>query len=430
MGASSRNGTISYHSLNFVQIKMNKPTSSLEGGNASDVLNIRHSHRVAAGMMPLVGKKKSRIVPLAATGRTGTSMRILLTGGYGFIGSNLVHHLLGSRTAPGIEVELLVNLDKMTYAANPENLTDVADDPKFLSVVGDIADGPLLARLFEEHEFDAVIHLAAESHVDRSIDDPGTFVMTNVVGTSRLLEAALRHYRHLGDDGKFRFLHVSTDEVYGSLGPDDDAFSESSPYAPNSPYSASKAASDHFVRAYFHTYGLPVLTTNCSNNYGPRQFPEKLIPLMISKIRRGETLPVYGDGMQVRDWLYVEDQCRALTRVLTSGTPGDVYNIGGRHERTNLSVVRTLISLVNERLSETDQRSPEDLIRHVTDRPGHDRRYALDTTKIERELHWQPLEQPESGFRKTVDWYFENEAWVDRILSGSYRGERLGSGNA
>lgn len=381
--------------------------------------------------MPLVGVKKSRIVRLAATGRTGTSMRILLTGGYGFIGSNLVHHLLGSTPASGIAVERLVNLDKMTYAANPENLSGVADDPRFLSVVGDIADAPLIARLFEEHEFDAVIHLAAESHVDRSIDHPESFVMSNVVGTCRLLEAALRHHRHHLDTGKeFRFLHVSTDEVYGSLGPDGNAFSETSAYAPNSPYSASKAASDHFVRAYFHTYGLPVITTNCSNNYGPRQFPEKLIPLMISKIRRGESLPVYGDGMQVRDWLYVEDQCRALTRVLTSGIPGEVYNVGGKHELTNLSVVRTLISLVNERLPAEERRSPEDLIRHVTDRPGHDRRYALDTTKIERELHWQPLEHPDSGFRKTVDWYFDNEAWVDRILSGSYRGERLGSGSA
>jgi dTDP-glucose 4,6-dehydratase len=328
-------------------------------------------------------------------------MRILLTGGYGFIGSNLVRYLLDSAKAePGIEVSHLVNLDKMTYAANPENLSDLAGDPRHVPVQGDIGDAALISRLFAGHDFDAVIHLAAESHVDRSIDDPEAFVITNVVGTYRLLEAARAHHRRRSEEGKaFRFLHVSTDEVYGSLSPDD-----------------------------FHTYGLPVITTNCSNNYGPRQFPEKLIPLMISKIRRGETLPVYGDGRQVRDWLYVEDHCRALARVLDQGRPGEVYNVGGRNELTNLSVVTTLISLVNERLPESERRAPSELIRHVTDRPGHDRRYAIDSTKIEQELGWHPLEDPESGFRKTVAWYFENEGWIDRILSGSYRGERLGSG--
>lgn len=357
-------------------------------------------------------------------------MRILLTGGYGFIGSNLVHTLLKSTDAgTGAALERLVNLDKMTYAANPENLSGVAEDPRHIPVAGDIGDGVLVSRLFEEHDFDAVIHLAAESHVDRSIDDPEAFVMTNVVGTYRLLEAARTHHRRRMTAGKgFRFLHVSTDEVYGTLGPGDDAFSETTAYAPNSPYSASKASSDHFVRAYFHTYGLPVITTNCSNNYGPRQFPEKLIPLMISKIRRGETLPVYGDGLQVRDWLYVEDHCRALVRVLEQGRPGEVYNVGGCNEMTNLSVVTTLINLVNERLPECERRTPGDLIRHVADRPGHDRRYAIDSRKIESELDWRPLETPASGFRKTVDWYFENEAWVDRILSGNYRGERLGGG--
>lgn len=353
-------------------------------------------------------------------------MRILLTGGYGFIGSNLVRHLLGPA---GMGVSHLVNLDKMTYAANPENLADLVDDPRHVPIQGDIGDEGLVTRLFVEHDFDAVIHLAAESHVDRSIDAPEAFVMTNVVGTYRLLEAARSHYRRRSEEGKdFRFLHVSTDEVYGSLSPADPAFSETTAYAPNSPYSASKAASDHLVRAYFHTYGLPVVTTNCSNNYGPRQFPEKLIPLMISKIRRGEALPVYGDGLQVRDWLYVEDHCRALARVLSEGRPGEVYNIGGRNELANLSVVKTLIALVNERLPATERREASDLIRHVTDRPGHDRRYAIDSSKIEQELDWHPLEDPESGFRKTVAWYFENEGWIDRILSGSYRGERLGSG--
>jgi dTDP-glucose 4,6-dehydratase len=356
-------------------------------------------------------------------------MRILVTGGFGFIGSNLVRHLLETGlSGEGPEVTRVVNLDKMTYAANPENLADFAGDRRHRPVHGDIGDSELVSRLFAEEDFDAVIHLAAESHVDRSIDDPGIFVMTNVVGTYQLLEVARRHHRGLSSGREFRFLHVSTDEVYGSLGPDDDAFSEVTAYAPNSPYSASKAASDHFVRAYFHTYGLPVITTNCSNNYGPRQFPEKLIPLMISKIRRSEALPVYGDGLQVRDWLYVEDHCRALTRVLAKGRPGEVYNVGGRNELNNLSVVTTLIKLVNERLPESERRDPSSLIRHVTDRPGHDRRYAIDSSKIERELGWHPLEDPESGFRKTVAWYFENEAWIDRILSGSYRGERLGSG--
>jgi dTDP-glucose 4,6-dehydratase len=357
-------------------------------------------------------------------------MRILITGGFGFIGSNLVRHLLEAGfSGEGPEIVRLVNLDKMTYAANPENLSDLADDPRHLSVTGDIGDGALVSRLFAEHDFDAVIHLAAESHVDRSIDNPEAFVMTNVVGTYRLLEAARAHHRRRSEKEKdFRFLHVSTDEVYVSLPPQAPAFSESTAYAPNSPYSASKAASDHFVRAYFHTYGLPVITTNCSNNYGPRQFPEKLIPLMISKIRRGEALPVYGDGLQVRDWLYVEDHCRALSRILAKGRPGEVYNVGGRNELTNLSVVTTLVNLVNERLPESERRDASALIRHVADRPGHDRRYAIDSSRIEQELAWHPLEDPESGFRKTVAWYFENEGWIDRILSGTYQGERLGGG--
>lgn len=355
-------------------------------------------------------------------------MRILITGGFGFIGSNLVRHLLGpAETGAGFPVDILLNLDKMTYAANPENLTDFAEDPRHLPVRGDIADGALVSSLFSEHDFDAVIHLAAESHVDRSIDNPEAFVMTNVVGTYRLLEVARAHHRRRSEKGKdFRFLHVSTDEVYGSLPPQAPAFSESTAYAPNSPYSASKAASDHFVRAYFHTYGLPVITTNCSNNYGPRQFPEKLIPLMISKIRRGEPLPIYGDGLQVRDWLYVDDHCRALSTVLAAGKPGEVYNIGGQNERTNLDVVKMLLTLVNEHIDMNERHDFESLAQFVADRPGHDRRYAIDSSKIERELGWKPLENPESGFRKTVAWYFENEVWIDRVLSGSYRGERLG----
>lgn len=357
-------------------------------------------------------------------------MRILLTGGSGFIGSNLVHYLLGSASVEqGLEVELLVNLDKMTYAANPENLSDLASDPRLTQVIGDIGDGELVSRLFAEMDFDAVIHLAAESHVDRSIDSPEEFVKTNVLGTFRLLESARFHHRRRSSEGKdFRFVHVSTDEVYGTLLPNSPPFSETTAYAPNSPYSASKASSDHFVRAYFHTYGLPVVTTNCSNNYGPRQFPEKLIPLMISKIRRGEPLPIYGDGLQVRDWLYVDDHCRALVKVLVGGTPGEVYNIGGCNELTNLAVVKTLVTLVNEHLEPGERRDFESLVRYVADRPGHDRRYAIDCAKISGELGWKPLEGPESGFQKTVRWYFENEVWVDRILSGSYRGERLGSG--
>lgn len=354
-------------------------------------------------------------------------MRLLVTGGYGFIGSNLVRLLLDPAADPGVTVERIVNLDKMTYAANPENLAEFEGDPRHLPVRGDIADAALLERLFAEHDFDAVLHLAAESHVDRSIDSPEPFLDTNVFGTFRLLEAARCHHRRLPADRRFVFLHVSTDEVYGSLAPDDPAFTESHPHRPNSPYSASKAASDHFVRAYHHTYGLPVVTTNCSNNYGPRQFPEKLIPLMISKIRAGGSLPIYGDGMQVRDWLHVEDHCRAIVRVLMGGNFGEVYNIGGRCELSNREVVGRLIDLVNEMLPPSEQRDPAELITYVKDRPGHDRRYAIDCSKIERQLGWTPLETAETGFRKTVRWYFENQDWIDHILSGTYRGERLGT---
>lgn len=355
-------------------------------------------------------------------------MRLLVTGGYGFIGSNLVRMLLGPGGAgSGVAVERLVVLDKMTYAANPENLADLESDPRLRPVRGDIGDAPLLDRLFAEHDFDAVLHLAAESHVDRSIDAALPFLETNVVGTFQLLEAARRHQSRRGAARHFRFIHISTDEVYGSLAPDAAPFTEQSPYAPNNPYAASKAAADHLVRACHRTHGLPVVTTNCSNNYGPRQFPEKLIPLMISRIRAGDPLPLYGDGLQVRDWLHVEDHCRALLRVLVVGGVGEVYNIGGRCELTNLEVVNRLIDLINEHLPPASRRDPQRSITHVPDRPGHDRRYAIDGAKIERDLGWRPRETAASGFRDTVRWYLENQAWVDRILSGTYRGERLGA---
>jgi dTDP-glucose 4,6-dehydratase len=358
-------------------------------------------------------------------------MRLLVTGGYGFIGSNLVRLLLSPEAREvGLVVEKVVNLDKMTYAANPENLADLAGDDRHIPVTGDIGDSALVASLLSSQRIDAVIHLAAESHVDRSIDDPGAFVQTNVVGTFRLLEASRaysKQYTNSENPRGFIFLHVSTDEVYGSLGPDEAAFAETHPYAPNSPYSASKAASDHFARAHHHTYGLPVITTNCSNNYGPRQFPEKLIPLMISKLLRGEKLPIYGDGQQRRDWLFVDDHCRALVAALLRGKPGEVYNIGGRCELTNLEVVERLITLVAEFSPSLGTVDPATRIQFVADRPGHDRRYAIDATKIERTLGWRPLEDAGSGFRKTVQWYLDNQVWVDRILAGTYRGGRLGS---
>lgn len=358
-------------------------------------------------------------------------MRILVTGGAGFIGSNLVHYLLGpAGDELGITIETLVNLDKLTYAGNPQNLARIAGDPRHVFVQGDICDAGLLAKLFAEHDIDAVMHLAAESHVDRSIDAPEQFIMTNFVGTFQMLHAARNHYDQRKKDGKgdnFRFLHVSTDEVYGSLDQDDPAFRETTPYAPNSPYSASKAGSDHLVRAYFHTFGLPVVTTNCSNNYGPYQFPEKLIPLMIGKARRGEKLPVYGDGSNVRDWLYVEDHCRGLALALARGTPGEVYNIGGKNELKNLDVVRCIIEIVNDLLPDGETRGAGDLITFVTDRPGHDRRYAIDCSKIERELGWQPKETFETGFRKTIEWYFDNDDWCANIANGSYQGQRLGT---
>ncbi len=356
-------------------------------------------------------------------------MRILVSGGAGFIGSNLVHYLLGKAGQElGVEIERVVNLDKLTYAGNPQNLAALAGDERHLLVEGDIGDPALLAQLYAEHDFDAVMHLAAESHVDRSIEAPEEFIMTNFVGTFQMLHAARTHFekrKAAGSGREFRFLHVSTDEVYGSLSMMDPAFTETHPYQPNSPYSASKAGSDHLVRAYFHTFGLPVVTTNCSNNYGPYQFPEKLIPLMIAKARRGENLPVYGDGTNVRDWLYVEDHCRGLALAMLKGRLGEVYNIGGKCEMENIDVVRAIIEITNELSGEStpaDQR-----IAFVTDRPGHDRRYAIDCFKIESELGWVPQETFETGLRRTVQWYFDNSDWVAAIDAGTYQGERLGT---
>jgi dTDP-glucose 4,6-dehydratase len=354
-------------------------------------------------------------------------MRILVTGGAGFIGANLVHHLLGPSPEAGMTVETVVNFDKLTYAGNPDNIAGLSADPRHVFVQGDILDGELVASLLREHAITTVMHLAAESHVDRSIDGPEAFIQTNFVGTFRLLEAARHYFKSLSDADKaaFRFLHVSTDEVFGTLSATDPAFHEETPYAPNSPYSASKAGSDHLARAYHHTYGLPVVTTNCSNNYGPYQFPEKLIPLMIAKASRGEKLPVYGDGSNVRDWLYVEDHARGLTLAAARGLPGETYNIGGRNEMKNLDVVKAILSELREAGVAC---ATEDLISFVTDRPGHDWRYAIDCRKIERELGWQPKETFATGIRKTVRWYLENQQWTRRIEEGSYRLERLGQG--
>lgn len=345
---------------------------------------------------------------------TGVSP-IVVTGGAGFIGSNFVLQWLAECPAP------VVVVDKLTYAGNRENLATVERDPRFTFVQADIVDGTRMSQILAEVQPQAVVHFAAESHVDRSILGPGEFIRTNIEGTFQLLEAARGYWNGLEGDGKagFRFLHVSTDEVYGTLSPTDPAFTEATPYAPNSPYSASKAASDHLVRAYFHTYGLPVLTTNCSNNYGPHHFPEKLIPLTIHNCLQGKPLPIYGDGLQVRDWLYVEDHCRGIRMVLAKGTAGETYNIGGRQEMTNLDVVRTICQVLDELVpaAEPYQR----LITYVKDRPGHDRRYAMNIDKIERELGWRPQESFASGIRKTVQWYLRNQPWVERVTSGAYR---------
>ncbi len=341
---------------------------------------------------------------------------ILVTGGAGFIGSNFVLDWLAQRDEP------VVNLDALTYAGNTENLASLAGDRRHVFVRGDICDRPLLDRLFAEHRPRAIVHFAAESHVDRSIHGPAEFIRTNVQGTFTLLEAARAFWSALPapDKAAFRFLHVSTDEVYGSLGRDDPAFRESDTYEPNSPYSASKAASDHLVRAWHHTYGLPVLTTNCSNNYGPFHFPEKLIPLMIVNALAGKTLPVYGDGQQVRDWLYVKDHCAAIREVLARGRLGETYNVGGWNEKPNLEIVHAVCALLDELKAHPDGPYSR-LVTHVTDRPGHDRRYAIDASKIERELGWRPAETFESGLRKTVRWYLDNAAWVERVQNGAYR---------
>ena len=341
---------------------------------------------------------------------------ILVTGGAGFIGANFVLDWLANSDEP------ILNLDLLTYAGNLETLASLRGDARHVFVQGDICDRTLVDRLLAEHKPRAIVHFAAESHVDRSIHGPGDFVRTNVDGTFTLLEA-VRGYRATLDaagQAAFRFLHISTDEVYGSLSPTDPAFTENKAYEPNSPYSASKAASDHLVRAWHHTYGLPVLTTNCSNNYGPWQFPEKLIPLMIVNALAGKPLPIYGDGQNVRDWLYVSDHCSAIREVLARGTPGEVYNVGGWNEKTNLEIVHTICALLDE-LSPSAEGSYTRLITYVTDRPGHDRRYAIDARKIERELGWRPTETFETGIRKTVQWYLDHPQWIADVQSGAYR---------
>lgn len=342
---------------------------------------------------------------------------ILVTGGAGFIGSNFVLDWLA---AGG---EGIVNLDKLTYAGNRENLRSLEGNPKHVFVQGDIGDQALVEQLLAAHRPRAIVNFAAESHVDRSIHSPGTFIETNVVGTFRLLEAVRAYWGGLerGQKEAFRFLHVSTDEVYGSLKPADPAFTEDNKYEPNSPYSASKAASDHLVRAYHHTYGLPVLTTNCSNNYGPYHFPEKLIPLMIVNALAGKPLPVYGDGQQVRDWLYVGDHCSAIRRVLEAGRLGETYNVGGWNEKPNLEIVQTVCALLDELKPRADGKSYREQVAFVKDRPGHDRRYAIDARKIGRELGWKPAETFDTGIRKTVQWYLANGEWVQRVQSGAYR---------
>ena len=342
---------------------------------------------------------------------------ILVTGGAGFIGSNFVLHWLST------EAGRVVNLDKLTYAGNLQNLETISADPRYTFVHGDIGDRKLVQDVFERHQPRAVVHFAAESHVDRSIHGPEEFVRTNVSGTASLLEEVRAHCASLSekDQAAFRFLHISTDEVYGSLGPDDPPFSEGTPYAPNSPYAASKAGSDHLVRAYHHTYGLSTLTTNCSNNYGPFQFPEKLIPLIILNSMQGKPLPVYGDGKNVRDWLFVSDHCEAVRTVLARGVVGETYNIGGRNEKPNIEIVETICTILDELRPHDPVVPHRNLITFVRDRPGHDRRYAIDARKIERELGWKPRETFETGIRKTVQWYLENEAWVRDVTSGSYR---------
>lgn len=353
-------------------------------------------------------------------------MKLLVTGGAGFIGSAVVRHII-KNTGNSV-----VNIDKLTYAGNLNSVAEVGQDGRYVFEQADICNAETMAALFAKHQPDAVMHLAAESHVDRSIDGPAAFIETNIMGTYTLLEAARNYWRVLPDSRKqaFRFHHISTDEVYGDLHGTDDLFTENTPYAPSSPYSASKASSDHLVRAWQRTYGLPVIVTNCSNNYGPYHFPEKLIPLMILNALAGKPLPVYGKGNQVRDWLYVEDHARALYKVVTEGVVGETYNIGGHNEKQNIEVVQTLCSLLEELAPSKPAGVKEykDLITYVTDRPGHDLRYAIDASKIERELGWKPAETFETGLRKTVQWYLDNKDWWQAVLDGSYQLERLGKG--
>jgi dTDP-glucose 4,6-dehydratase len=356
------------------------------------------------GLSALPSTEETRVPP----------QTLLVTGGAGFIGANFVHIAIAAG-------HTVINLDALTYAGNPENLADLASNPRHIFIHGDIADAPLLTSILTTHQPSAILHFAAESHVDRSILGPEVFLRTNILGTFTLLEGALAYWRGLPqvEAAAFRFLHVSTDEVYGSLSPTEAAFRESTPYAPNSPYSASKAASDHLVRAWHHTFGLPVLTTNCSNNYGPFQFPEKLIPLMMLNALAGKPLPVYGDGLNVRDWLFVEDHCEAILTVLHHGRPGQTYNIGGLNEQTNIAVVSQLCEIL-DRLQPTGAPHAS-LIRYVPDRPGHDRRYAIDCTKIQSELKWHPAETFATGLEKTVRWYLDHPDWVEHITSGDYR---------
>ncbi len=348
---------------------------------------------------------------------------VLVTGGAGFIGGNFIHFLIARSDVR------VVNLDKLTYAGNQDTLASLRNHPRYRFEQGDIGDKERVTALMAEHKPDAIVNFAAESHVDRSIDGPAEFIQTNVVGTFNMLDCARAYWSGLDEAGQaaFRFLHVSTDEVYGSLGAEG-LFTETTPYAPNSPYSASKAASDHLVRAWYHTFGLPVLTTNCSNNYGPYQFPEKLIPLFIHKALAGEALPIYGDGSNVRDWLYVIDHCSAIWRVLEAGRPGEVYNVGGNSEKTNLQVIDTLCDLLDELVPDSPHKPHAGLKTFVKDRPGHDQRYAIDAGKLKSELGWEPSESFESGMRRTVQWYLDNPDWVARVLDGSYQGERLGQG--
>ena len=348
-------------------------------------------------------------------------MRILITGGAGFIGSNLVRHIIETTE------HSVLNVDALTYAGNLHSLNDIKDNTRYQFSQVDICDAKQVEKAFQAFQPDWVMHLAAESHVDRSIDGPGAFIQTNVIGTFNLLQSARSHYEALAGDAKakFRFLHVSTDEVYGSLG-ETGLFKETTPYDPHSPYSASKASSDHLVRAWADTYGLPVLITNCSNNYGPFQFPEKLIPVVILKALRGEDIPVYGKGINIRDWLYVEDHADALYTVISKGKPGETYNIGGYNERKNIDIVELLCELLDELKPREDRKSYREQITFVTDRPGHDLRYAIDASKIKRDLGWTPKQDHSSGFRKTVEWYLDNTAWTQQILDGSYKLERLG----